>query len=342
FSAPLQPVEAATVNLCFNKTLNGANIQGLLNGAVKNVWGGVFEVTLESAIQHAFCTDIKNGISQGCYSNSELGVTAPKVACTLQYYPPDTTVSNEEAASRQAAVWYFSDAYVTTGPTGIKTRSDAIIQDIETKYAAGSCSTVVNPTLNITPTTAVNFLADDGAGGYLPSGHDFTVTLLRGTAPLSNQAVSISATNGATINGGVSPQTVTTDASGKVTFTISHSVETTSEITASAIVSLPVGTRVDPGTNKQKIVLTGSQNFTVSAKASKTRQAGSKLILKKFHDRNRNGQKDNENEEWLAWTVYVREHQADQTLPPSASWTSYTTTTQEASPLTLGVDPASL
>jgi hypothetical protein len=96
------------VNLCFTALGPSSSIWGNLPGElVSQLTAGVLKVTIDGTIQQAFCTDINNPINIGCYQNSQVGVTNQKVACTLQYYPPILTITDAEAAVRQAAVWHF-------------------------------------------------------------------------------------------------------------------------------------------------------------------------------------------------------------------------------------------
>ncbi len=70
---------ADAVNMCFTGTGPGEQI----SSNIHNGWAGVFNVTVNGSNSQAFCADINNSISSGnCYSNSTIGPTNAKVACT--------------------------------------------------------------------------------------------------------------------------------------------------------------------------------------------------------------------------------------------------------------------
>ncbi|MHC1732987.1 MAG: hypothetical protein AB9888_13295 [Bacteroidales bacterium] len=341
---------ADSVTLCFPSTGPGGNIKGSLPGqSAKDYWAGVLNVTVNSVAQDAFCTDLNNGIdltnppSKPCYSNSTLGVTNDKVACTLQYYPPVNNLAGEEAAARQAAVWHFSDGFTLTTTGTIATRYNDIVADIDAKYSAtpSQCAAVLTPSISISPTSAVVFLTPAGSS-YVLGSQNFTISAMSGTLPLANQTITVTTTNGAKINGAASPQDVTTGANGQAVVTITNNEIENTEVSVSMTVSVQQGTRIDPGATVQKVVLSGSQNVKFSALATINWKTGTKGVIKKFHDRNRNGVRDDENEEWLTWKIYYREaNTASQIMPTPAShsgWSQDWTTTDAGNPLTLSLD----
>ncbi len=268
-------------------------------------WAGVFNVTLDGLAQKAFCTDINNPISTNkCYKNSAMGVTNPLVACTLQYYPPEDGLSNSEAASRQAAVWYFADGFVVAASDAVKPRADAIIADVQARHAAGECAELAVPRMTLTPPSATNYLVPKAGGGYQPGTHTFTVTVAVGTQPLPDQAVTVSTDRGQ-LNGIGSSVVVTTGIGGQASVTLTYDAVGVSLISASTQITLPRSLRIDPGPNIQKIVLSGEQPFELKAAAQKEWLAGSVIVVKKFADYNQNGQQD-PGEPLINWGVRYR------------------------------------
>lgn len=308
-----------TVVLCYTKIGVGQNISGRLPGdtANRSHWAGIFNVTVDGRAQQAFCTDFLNDIIEGaCYRNSTVGVVDPSVACTIQYYPPQTGLTAAEAAARQSVIWYFSDGWrlATTDP--VYARYSAILADVQAKIAAGQCAAVQTPAMDITPTDAVNLLTSDGSGGYLVSSHVYTVTLTAGSQPVANHDVTVSTDVGMLSWQGQSGTSVLarTNAGGQAVVMISHNAVATATITAEATVVLPVGTRIDPGPQVQKMVLSGTESFTARTAATKHWVAGPQIVIKKFHDVNANGLKES-SEPLIDWTVRYREVGA-------AAWTT--------------------
>lgn len=306
---PAEPDQ--TVVFCYTRIGVGQTITGRLPGdtANRSHWAGIFNVTVDGRAQQAFCTDFLNDIVEGaCYRNSTVGVVDPSVACTLQYYPPQTGLTAAEAAARQSVIWYFSDGWrlATTDP--VYARYSAILADVQAKIAAGQCAAVQTPAVNITPTDAVNLLTPDGNGGYLASSHVYTVTLTAGSLPVANHDVTVRTDVGVLSWQGQSGASVLarTNAGGQAVVTISHNAVATATITAEATVVLPIGTRIDPGPQVQKMVLSGTESFTARATATKHWVAGPQIVIKKFHDANANGLKES-SEPLIDWTVRYRE-----------------------------------
>ncbi|HUN24450.1 MAG TPA: SdrD B-like domain-containing protein, partial [Anaerolineales bacterium] len=100
--------------------------------------------------------------------------------------------------------------------------------------------------------------------------------------------------------------TATTDNNGEVIFNITNATIGTSTIHAQTSLSLQSGTRIDPGTSVQKIVLSGTTNTQLDQSATKEWVAGNKLVVKKFHDYNHDGIQ-NGDEPLIAWNIKYRE-----------------------------------
>lgn len=321
--------------LCFTSLGPGAAILGVVPGGTPRTWtADVFNVTVAGVEQQAFCTDINNPIRQGqCYQQSSLGVTDPLVACTLQSYPPASTLSNEEAAARQAAVWHFADGFtlLDQSPTSpeVMQRYTAILADINTQAENGTCAALLAPSIAIDPPDAVTFLTPDGGNGYLPGTQTYTITVRQGTQPRANQPVTVSTDYGI-LNDVGSTVTVQTNAQGQAGVTLAQNMPGVATLTAATTLRLPVGTRIDPGATIQKLVLSGSQAFTFSATATSQWEPGAGLVIKKFHDRNRDGV-FNGTEALIDWTISYREE-------GSSSFTA--AALGEDGTLTLTVNPA--
>jgi hypothetical protein len=205
----------------------------------------------------------------------------------------------------------FSDDFAfstTLNSSSMVTRYNQIVDDIENKFVSGQCASVQTPSLQISPVAITNFLVSDGNGGYLPSDHDYTIKAMAGTQPLANQSIAISTTLGTLNWQGMSGNSITamSDTNGEVFVTISHNQAGAAEIVASASVNLPAGTRIDPGTTTQKIVLSGDKTFTLRATAQKEWVPGSALAIKKFHDIDHNGIQSDD-EPLIDWQVKYRE-----------------------------------
>ncbi len=314
--AQAQSAGPAPVNLCLTDLVDGESISGTVGSTPhNNIWAGTFRVTLDGgSSQLAFCTDLHNPIGERCYSNSSVGVTSPAVACMLQHYPPAADMTDREAAARQAAVWYFSDNFNISGTGQTATRARAIIADVENKIATNQCAPVQTPTIGFEPASQVTFLGPLG-GGFETVTVEYVVNVAAGTTPFANHSVSVSRSGAGEIsangtNFGNGPVTVTTDANGQARVWVRHNAVGMTTLTATANVPLPVGTRIDPGPAYQKVVLAGVQNFPISTSASQEwASSTSGIVVKKFHDRNRNGVFDG-TDSLIDWRVRYRSRPA--------------------------------
>ncbi|RMF28883.1 MAG: hypothetical protein D6759_14990, partial [Chloroflexi bacterium] len=198
-----------------------------------------------------FCTDLLHETTVGdtfVASDEEMDC---RVKWLLIHYPPRSndytpwpdgapgTLSNRnrEMAARQAAVWHFSDGFQPDPNTTVGQRAWEIIQAVPDDACAADAPDIV-----ITPASAVNPVG---------ASQTFTVTVTQGGTPVAGRQVTL-----ATSQGTLSTDVVTTDADGQATFTLSLGMAGTAHITASATLSLPVGTVfVGVDTNRQKLVL---------------------------------------------------------------------------------------
>ncbi|QLQ06910.1 MAG: Ig-like domain-containing protein [Anaerolineae bacterium] len=149
------------------------------------------------------------------------------------------------------------------------------------------------PVMTLEPASAINFLP----GGEV---HNMTVTVTQDGAPLVGKVVNLTTTFGA-----LSSSSVTTDADGRASFTLTSNVTGSATVTAKFSYVLPAGTRMVklPGPDQQVIVLGTPQSGNVIATATKTWETGTKLIVHKFSDNNTNGVQDGGEESLQGWTM---------------------------------------
>lgn len=305
---------------------NGGGIEGTLRGQVQNEgFAGTIKIDLykdgtKVSTIGSFCTNI----THNTYINEKYNMSSEMADCKVAYvvskYPPLLSFAglskgqaNTEAMARQAAVWYFADGYVTTGPADVKARTDAIIADANTN---ANCASLDKPmVLSVSP-------ANQAVVAGVPA--SYTVTATRNGQPVAGLAVELT-----TDAGTLSAATVTTDNMGQATFTVSSDTAVTANVTAVAHYAMPAGT-VLLGLNgeRQKLVLADSQYAAAgsavadigiaSAVANTVFQPSSGgLTVNVFHDRNITGAKDADNEENLAGikvTVYDSKNKSKGTL----------------------------
>ncbi|MEM7128996.1 MAG: SdrD B-like domain-containing protein [Chloroflexota bacterium] len=314
FAAPLQQGTDPNpgIDLCYNADGPGRDISGTINGRPFTNHARIFRLTVDGVEQDAFCTDLYNPIgTKQCHSNSQIGVTDPKVACVLQYYPPSSITEDDEAAAVQSAIWHFSDGFELSPTESIFGRYQSIIADVETKFAGGACTPIDNWQLIADADTHVHFLQFE-SGQFLPDEHRIPIKVLAGDQPVANQLVNVTTDLGTLTWNGQSGQqlTVQTDGAGVATVLVVHDNPGVATIDISTNVELPVGTRIDPGANVQKLVVSGTDSYPLQRQISVQWAAGETLILKKFHDRN-NDTLFNGFDEFIDWSVQICEAGTD-------------------------------
>ena len=110
----------------YGKYSPGRTIKGT-NG--KSYWAGVIHVTINGMETPVFCIDLHHHIYKGhCFQ--ALGPTSEAVTWLLNNYPPSFSLTNDEAAARQAAIWYFSDGFVIASPASVAARAQEIINSV--------------------------------------------------------------------------------------------------------------------------------------------------------------------------------------------------------------------
>ena len=240
-------------------------------------------------IAYAFCTDIyhERAYNRGFCLDSGF-FSDWRVAWLVTNYPPTLNNAVQQAA-RQSAVWHLTDgwnlrqtdstAYNSTYDAAVKNAYNAILAAIPAttpaEYQPGNVLMVIEPA------SSTGFLP------YQPA-HTISVRLTKGTVPLPGYTVTVSASAGT-----LDRTSAVTDAQGKATFTLTKNSAGTANITATADVNLPAGSRFTDQASPdswQRLVLGQSVPVQARASAAHTWEESTNLIIAhKFEDRNFNG-----------------------------------------------------
>lgn len=290
------------------------SVQGTVNGTTKSLgFTGVIYVTINSQTKSVFCINLLNPIGPGDCFNSD-GSTTPQLTWLLQNYPPDPSQSAFENAARQSAVWYYSDGFVATAPTGVSEGGVtflARVSQIITAVPADPGATIQPPVMNIDPPSAVNILPDN-------TEQSFTLTVTRGGAPVANQTVNLSTTFGT-----LGSPSVTTNASGQATFTVTSASTGTANVTAQFDAAIMAGTVFEPVVaNKQKLILGETVTAPIVANSSSTWITGGTVIAHKFMDLNANGSQDAGEPNLANWEMKLYRWNGSQYILQSAKTTN--------------------
>lgn len=248
----------------------GIDIIDPITGDPREVWAGTIDGEVGGDEVLFYCIDIGHWLATSSEDNrqyyEEDGNTSSEITYILNNYYPfvDYPYSNasssveKEAAAIQLAIWHFSDGLDanTIEQTDLKDRTLEIIAD-----ADANASSVTYPnTLDIIPLSQT-----------IPSGQaaQFEVyTKDNSGDPAPNVVVTLTSTSGT-----LSDVTVTTDATGKAVFSLIQGSEDFAEVSASATVTIPQGTRyvhvVEPDEH-QKIVLATPVEGNLSRNAEVT------------------------------------------------------------------------
>ena len=297
-----------------------AAVYGTLDGESVRYTGGTMNFQLSGGgLAPTFCTDLRHHVRSGDMFVTSDEVMPCAIRWLLLHYPPrlsgyapwpdraDTLSDvNQEMAARQAAVWHFSDGFHPDGSTTIGERAWAIINAVP----ADPCGADL-PVMTITPASAVN---------PINTTQLFTVTVTQGGEPVIGQVVTIEANHGI-----LTPDAITTDDQGQATFTLTYDLpDTTSHITATAEMLLPVGT-IFVGTepNKQKLVLGQQTVGPVQAYAVATWTGTGTVATLSFDDYNMNTTHDAGEPLLEGWTVRLYRE-------VNGSWSLYATRTTDS------------
>jgi hypothetical protein len=288
-----------TYDAVFAATSNGMWVSGDLREGSKSGWAGVFKVDLyeKGAYSHSvssFCTNITHPTHVGDKYQVTSQLADCKVAYLVNHYPPQLSFSNmtkvqanTEAAARQAAIWHFADGFTIISPDTVKARADELVAEVN---QVANCDAIPQPVEIVVGPT--NQVALSGSPFY------YTVTATQDGQPVAGLTVDMKTTAGV-----LSSDTLTTDSKGKARFSITASDPSTAVIEAKAVYIMPSGTLFQGLNPEQQILVFGSsdvQRGIATGVANATWQApqGS-ITVDIFHDRNINGNKDDESEEDL-------------------------------------------
>jgi cysteine-rich repeat protein len=217
-------------------------------------YAGTFNIDVgppfDGPLTEAYCVDISHHIAIG----DVVPQVTPAYPCQVvyilnAYYPnaaPLLAPTSHEAAAIQAAIWFFTDGFVISGPADIKARAEAIIADAN----GSNCVPVpiVPQSMTVTPASATNYLPAD-------VNHDVVATLTGSdNQPLAGYPVTVTITG---VSGGQS-FSGTTDNAGQllVSYANTFAAAGSDTITATATFDVPVGLEFKLP-DKQGIVLAG-------------------------------------------------------------------------------------
>lgn len=221
---------------------------------VNAAFSGVLVVDIQGTWVLAYCTDLFRPIAAGDCLNAG-GSVSPQVNWLIQNYPPLGDLADDEAAARQAAVWYFTNGFIATDPR-IQTRTQFIISQVP----ANPDPAALVPRMTISPEHAINILPID-------TSHDFTISVTLGGQPVAGQVVDLT-----TDFGTLSTSSVTTDANGSASFSLTNTAGTAgvSNVNASFPYTLPAGTAMNPvDPSRQSLVIATTIQGQVAANAVK-------------------------------------------------------------------------
>ncbi|MCC6764035.1 MAG: DUF4215 domain-containing protein [Deltaproteobacteria bacterium] len=242
-------------------------VTGTTGGPVETQdFAGTFHISIDGgASTEAYCVDLHNPLTFGDAQPQ----VPPDYPCEVVHilgnaYPNPGTIGSpladtpREAAAVQAAIWYFTDGFVVTGPADVQARAAEIID-----IAGDQCGQVpaVPHELTLSPADATNYLPGEEA-------HTVTATL-RDTQgqPVPGHAVQV------TIAGAAGPQVFQgfTDAQGDFVVTYENGLQVpgTDTISATASFTVPVGLKFK-AEGLQGIVVAGAPRpGTVTGTATK-------------------------------------------------------------------------
>ncbi len=232
-----------------------------------NFYSGTFNATINGNNVQLYCIDLQHHL-QWNTTYTDDGHTSPEITYILNnYYPYVTNRSdaladvNKEAAAVQGAIWTFSDGLGSGGNTGFTSPTD--IEARRLQIVADAMANAGNSTPAITLVITPQYQG-------LQAGVDaaFTVEAYdENNSPAANVDVTLTTTDGT-----LSTTSLTTDANGITdTVYLTQGTLTQANVTASAVVTIPQGTRLvrenDPD-NYQKLVLATPAEDTVDVVAN--------------------------------------------------------------------------
>ncbi len=180
-------------------------ISGINAPPLSNIWAGTFIGTVDGNSAEFYCIDVNNQLATN-QPYSDEAYTSPEITYILNnYYPfashPNALSNiNEEAASIQLAIWYFSDAIDinNVNKTALKNRALQIIADAQAN--AGSLQPVETLVIYI-PTQP--FITGQPIEFYIETYNIFNSPVSNITVDISTSAGTLSQTQVVTDNAGV-------------------------------------------------------------------------------------------------------------------------------------------
>lgn len=292
-------IVGVTAGKMISGTTDGSDPHGVWGGVIKfNLYDDNGEVLSQAG---AFCTDHHHPTSLG----EKYNTSNEKMSCEVLYlvnnYPAQRSgIGGVEGAARQAAVWHFADGFDPTAPSNVKARAEEIIEDVEAKATTAYCQNAVKP-MNVA-------ISPDHQSAFEGQDLTFSVSVTQNEDPVSGVEVNLSTDFGA-----LSSSTVTTDSTGKATFSVSASSNGTANIKATVNYEMPAGSILHAlDYKRQKLVLAEPTPGTASATATGIFPAQGSIAVNVFHDRDMDCVKD-EGEEYLSfWDVNLGQMQEDE------------------------------
>lgn len=180
-------------------------ISGINAPPLSNIWAGTFNGTVDGSPAEFYCIDINNPLANN-QPYSDEAYTSPEITYILNnYYPyasgPGALSNvNEEAASIQLAIWFFSDAIDinSVNKATLKTRALQIIADAQAN--AGSIQPVETLVIYI-PNQP--FITGQPVEFFIETYNIFNSPVSNITVNLSTSAGTLSQTQVVTDNAGV-------------------------------------------------------------------------------------------------------------------------------------------
>lgn len=230
-----QMPDAFVGNGCVGSSLGpGQSISGRINGgSIQSHNAYVLYMGINGQDVPGFCTDMTANVSTGECGYVKDGPAAAKIDWLLLHYPASGTLSNQEAAARQSAIWYYSDNFVPTASTFVVTRTREIT-------GAVPASPNVVPVVTFNPAT----LTVDVATFDI----NVTLTATREGNPMVGQTLSLTTSRG-TLN----KTSVTTDNNGQGTFKISNTTGNPLTATVTAVLTYAQTTQYTKSTRQTLI-----------------------------------------------------------------------------------------
>jgi len=252
-----------------DKGTNGIEIEDPYSNQTESLWAGTFSGKLDGSNVNFYCIDISHPLATWSQNNpheyTDDGNTPAEITYILYNYYPFKSLpysgalsEEKEAAAVQLAIWHFADGLdantISYGYNDdLKNRAKAIINDAN----ANAGSITYTNTLTIIPSTQT-----------IPNGQAALFDIY--TKDNHGNEVSGVTVNLGTTSGTLSATSVVTDANGHASISLVQGNDDYAEVTATAQVVIPQGTKYVHKTNPdqyQKLVLATPSNGTLNRSA---------------------------------------------------------------------------